>query len=286
MVLETKHSISVVFPVFNEEGCIESTICQTKQCLENLASDWEIICVNDGSHDRSGEIIEEIIKQDDRIKIVQHAVNIGYGAALKSGLYKATKELVFFCDSDLQFHLNELIIHLVWIEQFDVVIGYRAKRQDPLHRKMNAFGWNMLVRLLLELKVRDIDCAFKLFKRHIFDRISINAVGAMVNTEILTQVTRMGFKIKEVPVTHFPRPVGTQTGANIRVIIKAFKELIQLRKKLKDVRPIIFDHDLRQNNNPAHPDIEQRQKDRRKVLLPINYPDRRQRIILPHRSHR
>ncbi|MGC8491026.1 MAG: hypothetical protein ACP5SH_04740, partial [Syntrophobacteraceae bacterium] len=113
---------------------------------------------------------------------------------------------------------------------------------DKWHRKLNAWCWNRLVRVVLGLKVRDIDCAFKLFKSYLFDNIEIESVGAMVNTEILSQIVRMGFRIKEIPVTHFPRRKGQQTGANLRVIAKAFRELFTLRAKLKNTPRIVLDY--------------------------------------------
>jgi glycosyltransferase involved in cell wall biosynthesis len=139
-------------------------------------------------------------------------------------------------------------------------------------------GWKTLVRLLLGLKVRDIDCAFKLFRRAVFSAIKIDAVGAMVNTDILVQAIRMGFKIKEVPVTHFPRLQGKQTGANFRVVLKAFRELFWLYRKLRNIHPIVFAYDRRQGPQGGE-FIERRRAERRQVMLPINFPDRRRRFI-------
>ncbi len=231
-------SISIVFPAYNEEENIEKTVALTKKLVESIFSEWEIIVVNDGSRDRTGDIINQLHKEDPRIIAVHHDGNKGYGKALTSGFSTACKDLIFFCDSDLQFDINELPTFLNWIPTHDIVMGYRAKRQDPFHRLLNAKGWNILVRLILGLKVRDIDCAFKLFRREVFDHITIESVGAMVNTEILVQAFGLGFQIKELPVTHFPREFGTQTGANLRVILKAFKELFRLRRKLKGIQPL------------------------------------------------
>jgi glycosyltransferase involved in cell wall biosynthesis len=279
MALKTKQSISVVFPAHNEEGNIVKAVEQAIHCLHHLSPDWEIIPVNDGSTDKTGEIIQSLSQQYSRVKGVHHETNRGYGAALKSGIQSASKELIFFCDSDLQFHLYELLHLLIWIEQYDIVIGYRAKRKDRLHRLVNACGWKMLVNGLLGLKVRDIDCAFKLFRRVVFQAIKIDAVGAMVNTDILVQARRMGFKIKEVPVTHFPRVEGEQSGARLRVIGKAFRELLILYRKLNSIHPIVLDHDRRQTQTALT--VEQRiLKDRRKVMMPINFSDRRRRFLL------
>jgi glycosyltransferase involved in cell wall biosynthesis len=279
MALVLQQSISVVFPVYNEEANIATVVEQAISFLEFLTRDWEVILVNDGSQDRTGAIIIELAKGNSRLVTVHHESNHGYGAALKSGIQKASKELIFFCDSDLQFHTSELLLLLMWIEQYDIVIGYRAKRRDALHRRINAIGWKVLVRLLLGLRVRDIDCGFKLFRNVVFNAVQIDAVGAMVNTDILVQASKMGFRIKEVPVTHFARLQGTQTGANIKVIVKAFKELVRLYHKLRKVHPIVFEYKPHQASKLV-PVGMFRYGRRRNVDLPINFPDRRRRLIL------
>lgn len=278
MAFTARQSISIVFPAYNEEGNIAKAVEQATNFLGDLFRDWEIIVVNDGSKDGTGEILNKLSFHDNRVIPLHHESNKGYGAALRSGITKAQKDLIFFCDSDLQFHLNELLLLLSWIEQYDIVAGYRAKRTDPFHRKLNAMGWKALVRLLLGLKVRDIDCAFKLFKRDVFREIRIDAVGAMVNTDILVQATRMGFAIKEVPVTHFPRINGKQTGANIKVVLRAFKELLRLYSKLRNVSPIFIPYDRRKEKKNTK-FINKRGAERRKVSLPINFSDRRVRLF-------
>ncbi|MGH8659857.1 MAG: glycosyltransferase family 2 protein, partial [Gammaproteobacteria bacterium] len=271
-------SISVILPAYNEEENIEKALEQAIDNLELLFSDWEIIVVDDGSHDRTGDIVNRVARENARVTAVRHHRNQGYGAALRSGIQRARKELVFFCDSDLQFHINEILLLLMWVEQYDIVIGYRGRRSDPFYRKLNASGWNLLVRLLLRLKVRDIDCAFKLFRSEVFNTVKIGAVGAMVNTEILVQATRLGYKLREVPVTHFPRRNGQQTGAKVQVILKAFKELFRLRRGLYHIEPIVFPYDQRRDCNGFHA-TDQRKGERRMVMLPINFRDRRERIF-------
>ena len=213
-------SLSVVFPAFNESANIQHTVESTRRVLSAVAEEWEIVVVNDGSRDQTGLICDDLANQYPEVRVVHHITNKGYGAALKSGILAARSGLVFFSDSDGQFDLAELPNLLAWTEHYDIVAGYRAKREDPAHRLLNAWGWNMLVRMLLGIRVRDIDCAFKVFRREVFDRIQIYSVGAMVNTEVLAQATRFGMKIKEVPVTHFPRRFGKSTGANFNVILK------------------------------------------------------------------
>jgi len=279
MALVTRQSISVIFPAYNEEGNIAHATNQAIWNLRYLSGDWQIIIVDDGSGDNTGQIADKISARNKRVTVVHHDENKGYGAALKSGIRKAEKELIFFSDSDLQFHLSEILLTFAWIEQYDMVIGYRARRKDPIHRRLNAHGWNVLVRALLGLHVRDIDCAFKLFRSTVFNTIEIDAVGAMVNTDILVQAVRMGYKIKEIPVTHFPRLNGKQTGANIRVVLKAFRELYLLQHKLRDVQRLVMENDRRIAHLKRADLPERRKGERRKVLLPINFADRRKRHI-------
>lgn len=250
-----ERSISIIFPAHNEEDNISRAVTQAVEVVKPLFEDWEVIVVDDGSQDRTVKIVDEMAKRDSRIVAVHHERNRGYGAALKSGIERASKSLVFFTDSDLQFDMNELPQLLKEIQDCHIVAGYRAKRSDPAHRKLNALAWRTLVRILLGLKVRDIDCAFKLFRREIFDSIKIDAVGAMVNTDILVQAVKLGYKIKEVPVSHFPRLHGNQSGAKLRVILKAFKELYLLHYKLRSVAPLSqhgrIQHADREPSSPA-----------------------------------
>jgi glycosyltransferase involved in cell wall biosynthesis len=221
-------SISAIFPAFNEVGNLKRVVGSALEVLPRLASSYEVIIVDDGSQDGTGALAKMLVSRTSEVRAIHHPRNRGYGAALKSGIEEAKNDLIFFCDSDGQFDLEDLEKLLVWIDAYDMVIGYRERRQDPFYRRMNARGWKLLVRLFFGLRVRDIDCAFKVFRREIFDRIRINTVGAMVNTEILVRAVRYGFTMKEVPVRHYPRRFGTQTGAKPRVILKAFLELIRM----------------------------------------------------------
>lgn len=226
--------ISLVFPAYNEEPNIERAVAEARRALQKFADRHEIIVVNDGSADRTGEIIERLARECDDVVPVQHPKNRGYGAALCSGFARAGLDYVFFSDSDLQFNLDEMDRLVEWIGRYDIVTGYRVKRADPLHRKLNAWAWGTLVRFLFGIKVRDIDCAFKLFRRRVLDAIKPTSAGAMINTEILAQAVKAGFTIHEVPVTHLPRTQGQQTGANLRVILKAFGELFAMYARLKN----------------------------------------------------
>ena len=204
--------------------------------LPSIADDWEVIIVNDGSVDNTEWICKSERLNTPQIKVFNHAVNRGYGAALQTGIFESEKEYIFFMDSDGQFDISEINLLIEHIDENDLVAGYRHDRSDLWHRKLNAWGWNKLVRMVLGLKIIDIDCAFKLFRRSVFEQVLIRSVGAMVNTEILVQMRRFKMRIKEVPVSHFERSAGQSTGANLFVILRAFKELIRLWIKLRRVK--------------------------------------------------
>jgi glycosyltransferase involved in cell wall biosynthesis len=228
-------SLSIVFPAFNEERNVRRTVESCRAVADRVAQSWEIIVVNDGSGDGTGALIDALAREFPQVVAVHHAENQGYGAALKSGIVRARHEFIFFSDSDGQFDLDDLLVFAEKSHDFDIVAGYRLERSDPLYRRLNAYGWRCLVRLVLGVRVRDIDCAFKLFRRSVFQRVQIRSVGAMVNTEILAQTERFGLRICELPVQHFPRREGRSTGANLRVIAKAFRELFSLYLKLRRI---------------------------------------------------
>lgn len=232
-------SLSVVLPAFNEEANIRVVVEDAYRTVPALAPTFEIIVVNDGSKDRTGEICDQLVEELGNVRVVHHPRNRGYGAALKSGIKLARYDLIFFTDADRQFDLNEIRGLLDQTDQYDIVAGYRARRQDPPHRLLFAWGWNILVRLVLGIRIRDIDCAFKVFNRRVFDKVQIHSVGAMVNTEIFAQVFRFGMTVKEVRVSHFPRRHGNPTGGNIAVIMKAFRELIKIRRKQHAITAVI-----------------------------------------------
>jgi glycosyltransferase involved in cell wall biosynthesis len=164
--------------------------------------------------------------------VVHHRTNLGYGAALQSGFRAATRKLVFYTDGDGQFDLNELPPLLPLVKRYDIVSCYRINRQDNLIRKINGWCWTKLVCLLFGMKVRDIDCAFKLYKREIFDNIKLSSTGALISAEILARAMRKGYSLTQKGVHHYPRTAGAQTGANLCVIFRAFKELLKLRRQI------------------------------------------------------
>lgn len=225
-------SLSVFFPCFNEKGSIRSLTEKAVSVAASLCNDFEIILVDDGSTDGTGELADQLAAKLPNVKAVHHPENQGYGAALQSGFRTAGKDYIFYTDGDGQFDLGELPALVPLIADCDIVSGYRINRQDGPLRKLNAFCWTKLVGFLFSLKLKDIDCAFKLYKREIFDTIEMHSTGALIDTEILARATRKGYTITQIGVHHYPRTTGQQTGANIKVIVRAFKELFKLRRDI------------------------------------------------------
>lgn len=222
-------SLSVFFPAYNEEKNIQETLLRGKEAAKKVASTYELIVVNDGSSDKTGAIADALAGEDPaHVRVVHHQKNLGYGAALKSGIAAARHDYVFFTDADLQFDLKELPLLAAHVGDYPAVIGYRAPRRDPFMRLVNAWGWNLLNRFLFGLKARDIDCAFKLFERRLLAALPLKAEGAMLSAEMLIRLSRKGVPVKEVPVTHLPRKAGSPTGAKLSVILRAFKEMLFL----------------------------------------------------------
>lgn len=200
--------------------------------LKGICDDYEILLIDDGSTDGTSQLADELAAEYPPVRAIHHGKNRGYGAALQSGFRGASKEYVFYTDGDGQFDLEELPGLLEFMSRFDIVSAYRMNRQEGLVRKFNAFCWTKLVGFLFHLKLKDIDCAFKLYKRKIFDEIEMVSTGALIDTEILARARQKGYAITQVGVHHYPRMAGKATGANINVILKAFRELLKLRKKI------------------------------------------------------
>ncbi len=226
------HSLSVVIPAYNEEANVAAAVERVSQVMQASGLEYEIILVNDGSRDRTGEIGRELQTRIPHFKLVEHFPNRGYGGALKAGFAAATCDWIAFTPSDNQFDFGEIHLLLARAGEADIVSGYRSNRQDPFIRRFNAFGWNTLVRVLFGYLCRDIDCGFKLFRRELLAHIHIESNGAMIDTEFLAGARARGYKIVDVPVKHLPRTAGHPTGANLRVILRAFRDLFRFRLRL------------------------------------------------------
>ncbi|MFC1649218.1 glycosyltransferase family 2 protein [Patescibacteria group bacterium] len=229
--------LSVFFPAYNEEKETKNTIEKARKKLEKTASKWEIIIVNDGSSDRTLEISEKLAKSDDRIRVVNHKQNRGYGAAFKSGFYAAKYDWIAFTDIDGQFDFGE-IDNFIQKQQetgADVVIGYYKKRQVSKGKILTSKMWEYLVYAVFGLHVRDIDCGFKLVSKRVVDAVPKleSERGAFISSEFLIKAKREGFEIVEIPVTHYPRTTGAGTGRDLKVVFNSFGDLFRLWKKLR-----------------------------------------------------
>lgn len=229
-MMETRvPELSVFFPAYNEEANVRSTTEAILSVLPDVADRFEVLIVDDGSRDETGRIADELRDNNPNVHVIHHATNRGYGGALRTGFYNCRYERISFIDGDGQFDFGEIRQFLAFADRYDLVIGYRPQRQDTGLRSLNARAWGTLIRLLFGLRVRDVDCAFKLIHRRVLDRIPrLRSDGAMISAELLIRSRNARLSMKELPVQHYPRHAGTQTGANPRVVIKAFRDLLGL----------------------------------------------------------
>lgn len=226
--------LSVFFPCFNEEKNVGNTVKKAKKVLENLnLRKWEILIVDDGSKDNTPKIADRLASEDSRIKAI-HQENGGYGAALQSGFYKSKYEWVTYTDSDGQFDFAEVDKFIEETKNADLIMGFRIKRRDPYIRLVLAKGWSFLLLVFFGLKLKDVDCGFKMVNRKVLDSIAPlkSSRGAMINVELVIKANKNNFKISQVGVNHYPRIYGKPTGASMRVIVRSFIDLIKLRLNL------------------------------------------------------
>lgn len=232
----TIREISVFLPTYNEEENIAGVIHKTSDFLNKTDFKWELLVINDGSNDATGEEVKKLSLKDPRIKLINHQKNMGYGAALSTGFYSSKYSWIAFIDSDGQFDFSEIINFTEKQKQTgaDLVIGYYKKRQVSAIKKITSKLWELSVFILFGLTVHDIDCGFKLISKEVIIKIPRleSQRGAFISSELLIKAKKAGFKIVEVPVTHYPRVRGTGTGRRLNVIIKSFVDLLRLWKKL------------------------------------------------------
>lgn len=229
-------SVSVVYPMFNEEENIERAVHFAEAVLTEITSDYEIVIVNDASTDRSGEIAEGLARSNPRVKVFHHRTNLKLGGALRTGFGKVTKELVFYCDSDLPVDLTELsrAVRMMEFTQSDIVSAFRFDRTaEGAIRTIYSVVYNLLIRFLFPLRVKDVNFSFKLFKREILKQVALESEGSFIDAELLIKSKLHGFKIVQFGVDYFPRNRGMSTLASPDVIVKMLRELIKFRMKMR-----------------------------------------------------
>jgi glycosyltransferase involved in cell wall biosynthesis len=231
----TRPALTFFFPAFNEEANIEQTVARALEEIGPLVESLEVLAIDDGSTDRTAELGDALASADPRVRVF-HQPNRGYGGALQAGFANADGELISFSDGDLQFDLAELKLLLDRLADrsrpVDAVIGYRIKRRDPFHRLVIAKTYNAIVSVLFGLRVRDIDCAMKVFRREVFDGLRLDAEGPFLSAELLIKLNARGVRMDQVGVTHHPRLAGENTGASFRKILRTFRDIFKLRWKL------------------------------------------------------
>jgi len=227
--------ISAVMPAYNEEANLEQSVGRMASALQRFTRGFEIIVVDDGSQDGTAALLERLKVAHPNLRVIHHPANRGYGAALRSGFDAARFSWIFLMDADNQFDPAEVELLLARAADADIVAGYRKLRRDPLLRRLNAWAFFTMVRLLFGRLVHDVNCAFKLIRRDLIGRMALHSEGALINTELLVLARQLQARVVEVPVNHYPRTAGKQTGANIRVVIRAFTELLAFRAEMRKV---------------------------------------------------
>ena len=229
--------LSVFLPSYNESENIKEVTLAVKKVLEEVAGEWELLIIDDGSKDATGEIAKSLSLEEPRIKVITHKINLGYGATLSTGFNSSKYSWIAFIDSDGQFDFAEITEFIKKQKETgaDLVIGYYKKRSASVFKILTSKIWEFTVYALFGLKVRDIDCGFKLISKKVVDTISPleSQRGAFISSELLIKAKKADFKIAQVPVTHYPRTKGAGTGRNLNVIIKSFTDLFKLWKKLR-----------------------------------------------------
>ena len=224
-----KPGLSVFFPAYNDSGTIASLVITALQTARRLTSDFEVIIINDGSADATSKIAEELARTYPEVKVVHHQQNRGYGGALRSGFASATRDLIFYTDGDAQYDPAEMeVLWDAFNDSVDLVNGYKISRSDPLHRIVIGRIYHHTVRILFGLKVRDVDCDFRLMRRTIFDRVHLEKNSGVICLELMKKVQDAGFRIGEVPVHHYHRAYGRSQFFNFRRLFRTGIDVMKL----------------------------------------------------------
>lgn len=222
-------SISAFFPCYNDAGTIASIVELATLTLKKLTSDFEVIVVDDGSTDESREILKELASKNHYLRLVFHKKNQGYGGALISGFKNATKNLIFYTDGDFQYDVSELTKLVAKIkDNVDIVQGYKIKRNDPWYRILIGNIYNFGVKLAFGIRIKDVDCDFRLIRRRVFDKVKLKHKSGVVTVEMVKKFQDAGFKFAEVGVSHYNRAYGRSQFFNFKRIFRVFIEIIDL----------------------------------------------------------
>ncbi len=236
--------LTIFFPAYNDAGTIASLVITARQSAQKLTSNFEILVINDGSADATPAIADELARTYPEVRVIHHPRNRGYGGALRSGFAGATKDLIFYTDGDAQYDPSELAV--LWTrmtDAVDLVNGYKISRSDPAHRILIGRIYHWTVKILFGLKVRDVDCDFRLMRRAIFDRVTLEKNSGVICLEMMKKIQDAGFRIAEEPVHHYHRAFGRSQFFNVRRTLrtaldvgKLWIELVVLGRHRRAVR--------------------------------------------------
>ena len=232
-------ALTFFFPAYNEEENVEAVVGEALEALPRFADSFEIVIVDDGSRDRTPELADALAAGDPRVRVVHHRPNRGYGGAVRSGLEAARMPYVFFTDGDRQFRVADLHLLISRIGDADAVVGYRIRRSDPARRLVIAWVYKQVLRVVFGSGFRDVDCAYKLFRTDVFQRVPLSHVrsnGAFFSAELLLLLRAAGARIVQVGVPHHPRVAGVAAGAAPRVVARTLRDLVRLRVRLWTAR--------------------------------------------------
>ncbi len=221
--------ISFFCPAYHDEENLPKLIPVVFDFLKKISKEFEIIIIEDGSPDRTGEVADSLAKQYPCIRVIHHPRNMGYGATLRDGFINTRYEYVMYTDGDYQYDIREFEPYLYLLENADILSGYVKKKAVTLSRKIQSRIYNSLIRLLFFVRIKDIDCAMKIYKRKVLDSMEIKSVSAFIDAEMLIRARRLGFNIAQFPVTHYERSKGIASGSKLSVIGSTVKDMIKFR---------------------------------------------------------
>ncbi len=231
---QQKPGITAFFPAYNDAGTIPSMVITVLLTLRELTDDYEVVVINDGSKDHTAQVLDELARiYPDEVRIVHHVKNRGYGGALRSGFANATKEWIFYTDGDAQYDPRELklLANLV-SDEVDLVNGWKIERHDPLHRIIIGRLYQYTVKAAFGLKLKDVDCDFRLMRRVIFDKVELTQDSGVICVEMMKKIQDAGFRLTETPVHHFHRAYGKSQFFNYRRLVRVARDLVKLWLRL------------------------------------------------------
>lgn len=233
MILYTTFTmnLSIVLPIFNEEHIIDQSILDIIKKSKQIFSKIEILAIDDGSTDRTLAILKRLRRKEKRIKIINHKINKGYGACLRSGIIHAKFDWIFFTDSDMQFNVDEIAHFLPHTNKFDFIVGYRKQRADSLRRKIISKIYNKIVKIIFGLPLKDVDCAFKLMRKSALTSVKFHSNSFFMSVELMVKARHLGFRVKELGVHHYPRIKGISKVTYKRILLTII-DLVKLRLSL------------------------------------------------------